>query len=85
MVITTVKSFCILEFQLFRCKRHLEIVTEKKHQPTRAFCDAIINLRKQVPCVERKARPTKSLGRSSGEDEAEFCSKFTEVNESCHL
>ncbi|GFW60776.1 hypothetical protein TNCV_571211 [Trichonephila clavipes] len=28
---------------------------EKKHQPTRAFCDGVINLRKQVARVERKA------------------------------
>ncbi|GFX84670.1 uncharacterized protein TNCV_724771 [Trichonephila clavipes] len=39
---------------LFRCNVHLEIATEKKHQPIRAFYDGINNLRKRVACVKRK-------------------------------
>ncbi|GFX99207.1 hypothetical protein TNCV_2493881 [Trichonephila clavipes] len=39
---------------IFRSNMHLEI-TEKKHQPTRAFCDGFINLKKQIACVKRKA------------------------------
>ncbi|GFT97964.1 hypothetical protein TNCV_2168511 [Trichonephila clavipes] len=41
--------------QLFRYNVHLEIATEKKHKPTRAFCDDITNLRNQVARVKRKA------------------------------
>ncbi|GFY25716.1 hypothetical protein TNCV_3060481 [Trichonephila clavipes] len=69
--------------KLFRCSEHLEIATEKKHQPARVMCDGIINFRKQVACVKRKAVATKRLGRSSGVDGAEFCSKSTKVYESC--
>ncbi|GFV95027.1 hypothetical protein TNCV_1030251 [Trichonephila clavipes] len=64
---------------------HLEIATEKKYQPTKASCDGIINLRKQVACVERKQMSAKRTGRSSGEGEAEFCSNSTEVYENCRL
>ncbi|GFY06479.1 hypothetical protein TNCV_412291 [Trichonephila clavipes] len=59
MLTLTQKNFCVLEyarvFQLFRCRVHLEIVKEKKHQPTGVFCDFIINLRKPVACVKGKA------------------------------
>ncbi|GFU89681.1 hypothetical protein TNCV_2265711 [Trichonephila clavipes] len=49
---------------------------ENKHHPTTAFCDDIINLRKQVARVQR---PDKRLRRSNGEGEANFCSNATRV------
>ncbi|GFX53485.1 hypothetical protein TNCV_4652731 [Trichonephila clavipes] len=57
--------------------------TKKKHQPTEALCDCIINLKKKVACEKEKQRPTKRLERSSGESEAGFCLKSTKVYESC--
>ncbi|GFW45482.1 hypothetical protein TNCV_3244221 [Trichonephila clavipes] len=31
------------------------MVMEKKHQPTRSFCNGVINFRKQIAYVNRKA------------------------------
>ncbi|GFV93693.1 hypothetical protein TNCV_365941 [Trichonephila clavipes] len=64
---------------------NLEIATEKKRQPARAFCDGIINLRKKLFVQKEKQRPAKRLGRSIGEGEAGFCSKSMEVFMCCHL
>ncbi|GFW88453.1 hypothetical protein TNCV_3552231 [Trichonephila clavipes] len=68
--------------KLFRCNVHLKITTEKKHQLKRAFYDGIINLSEQLACVKKKQWPAKYLGRSSGEGEAELCSKSMEFYES---
>ena len=51
--------------QSFQCNVHLESATEKKHQPTRAFCDGINNFRKPVACAKKK-----SSGRPSVSTEA---------------
>ncbi|GFX21949.1 hypothetical protein TNCV_2428561 [Trichonephila clavipes] len=36
-------------------------------------------------CEKKSINPANHLGRSSGEGEVEFCSKSTEVYESCRL
>ncbi|GFW78114.1 hypothetical protein TNCV_135841 [Trichonephila clavipes] len=53
-------------FQLFWSNVHLEISTEKKHQPGRTLSDVIINYRKQVARVKKK----KSSGRPRVSEEA---------------
>ncbi|GFT43422.1 hypothetical protein TNCV_814771 [Trichonephila clavipes] len=70
-----------LDRMLFLCNVHLEIASGKNQRPTRAFCDGIINLRRQVASVKRKAVTAKCLGRSSEEGEAEFGLKSSEVYE----
>ncbi|GFV44372.1 hypothetical protein TNCV_998961 [Trichonephila clavipes] len=54
-----------------------ENVTEKKRHPTRTSCDGVLNLRRQILCVNRKgtASQVKRLERSSGKSEAEVYSK----------
>ncbi|GFU20905.1 hypothetical protein TNCV_3004851 [Trichonephila clavipes] len=49
--------------ELFRCTVHLEIATEKKHHSARAFHGGIINFRKQVACVKRKAEAGQAYRR----------------------
>ncbi|GFV05884.1 hypothetical protein TNCV_2552511 [Trichonephila clavipes] len=38
---------------LIRRYVHLEIATNEKQQPRRAFCDDIIRLKKQIACVKK--------------------------------
>ncbi|GFW95412.1 transposable element Tc1 transposase [Trichonephila clavipes] len=79
----TKNSFCVLEYtwgvQLFWCNEHLEIAIEKKHEPTKAFCDGVINLRKQIACAKRKHRLANPVGRNSGDGEAEFVRSLREL------
>ncbi|GFT13651.1 hypothetical protein TNCV_3831211 [Trichonephila clavipes] len=61
---------------------NLEIATRKKHHPSRIFCDDIVNSRKLVVCVKRKAMAGQASRKKqwSGRGRVLF-----EVYESYHL
>ncbi|GFX28586.1 hypothetical protein TNCV_3336461 [Trichonephila clavipes] len=48
-------KYYILSTEDIECNLHLEISTEKKCRPTKAFRYGIINLRKTVACIKGKA------------------------------
>ncbi|GFS94197.1 hypothetical protein TNCV_3786561 [Trichonephila clavipes] len=73
---------CVKYSPLSQCKVLLEIATEKKHHPTRAFRDSIVNLRKQVASAKREAVAGQASRRNSGEGRHNC---VHEVYESCHL
>ncbi|GFX00028.1 hypothetical protein TNCV_3080241 [Trichonephila clavipes] len=60
-------------FRLFRCNVHLEIATERKHEPARLFGYRITNKKNENKPVKRKATASKKcLKKQWRGDEAHF-------------